>query len=149
MTEVRFDLRDFSGVAWPVGTVPVVTFSPSSQAVDPWGVYAGRVSVPGDAGSVELVPTVAMHGDVYYTVELSWVGGGVSRREFWPTKVRVPESGPVELFEIVDVPASSLYQHVEVSQGTTDLGGEIVPHFAETKIWLKLGTNAGIYVRVD
>lgn len=147
MTRVDFNLRDFPGMAWGAGTVPELTFRPSGPGVDAWGVYAGTVTVPASDGHADLVPTVAMHGDVYYSMEVSWLEGGRVRREFWPHKIRVPETGPVELVELVDLAPHELYQRVEVSHGTTDLGGNPLPHSAQTDIWLKLGADAGIYVK--
>lgn len=147
MTTIEFDLRDFSGFAWDAGTVPELTFRPSTPGVDAWGVYASDVTVPGTRGAVDLVPTTAMQG-LFYSLELSWIEGGQSRREFWPHKIRVPEMGPVALFDVVDLRVPDLYQLVEVSEGTV-IEGLPVPHSAQTKIWLKLGADSGIYMEVE
>lgn len=149
MTRINFRIEDFQGVLIPEGTIPELVFRPSAPAVDAWGTYFGEVRVSGTATGVDLVPTVAMHGDVHYTLELSWLEGGIARRAEWPYKIRVPEGGPVELFEVVDRQVHELYQPVEVSAGTTDLNGMPVPHYAGTEIWLKLGTNGGIYMESE
>lgn len=144
MTQIVFDLKDFSGAVWDSGTLPEVIARASRPAVDPWGAYAGEshgmVQTNGSV-ELELAPTVAMHGDVHYTLEVAWVEGGVARREFWPHQLRVPESVvPVPLTDILDVEPSGLHQLIEASKGTT-IGDRPVPHSRHTDVWIKIAAD--------
>lgn len=140
MTQVVFDLRDFAGVSWDVGTVPVVTFRASRPSVSPHGAFAADVTVaPGPDGSVsvELEPTVGMLGLVTYSMELSWVSGGVARRAFWDYRLQVPErADAVPLMDLIATAPHELYEVIEFSAGTT-IDGQPVPHSSKTTIWFR------------
>lgn len=139
MTTVEFNLRDFSGVSWDSGTVPVVTFRASRPAVSLYGSHAGEVVArPASDGSVtvDLVATESMLGAVTYSMELAWVDGGQSKRAFWDYRFRVPESlTAIPLMDLVD--GTPLGEVVEFSEGTTDLAGRPVPHSSKTTLWFR------------
>lgn len=139
MTEVNFSLRDFAGVAWDAGTVPVVTFRASRPAVSLYGSHAGEVvASPATDGSVvvDLTATESMLGAVSYSMELSWVEDRQSRRAFWDYRFKVPESlTAIPLMDLVE--GSPLGEVVEFSEGTTDLAGRPLPHSSKTTLWFR------------
>lgn len=139
MTTVEFNLRDFAGIAWDPGTVPVVTFRPSGPAVSPFGASAGVVEVsPGADGSVsvELEATTAMFGRVTYSMELAWTEGRQSKHAFWDYRLHVPERDTVPLMDLLTMAPDDRYEVIEFSLGTT-IDGQPVPHSSKTTIWFR------------
>ncbi len=149
MTTLEFSLRQFDGAMWPVGVRPRLWLRPSGPGVDAWGAHGGGdipVTVEGLQASVEVTPTVAMQGDVYYTLLAEWLAGGIVHREWWPHKIRIPERDVVDLFEVVDVRPDVLHQLIEVSEGT-EWDGRPVPHAEATDIWIRItGTGAELWL---
>lgn len=147
---MSFNLQDFAGLAWDTGTVPELTFRASSPGVSPFAAHAGEVTVsPQSDGNVtvDLVPTVGMYGNVSYGMELSWIEGGRSRRQFWDYRIRVPESGDlVPLMDLVDAKQHELYQQIEFSAGTQDFEGGKWPHSANTDIWFRDTGDRYVYM---
>lgn len=139
MTRVDFNLRDFSGVSWDSGTVPVITFRPSGSAVSPFGASAGVVEVsPALDGSVsvELQATTSMFSRVTYSMELAWIEGGQSKRAFWDYRLSVPERESVPLMDLLSMKPDDRYEVIEFSAGTI-IDGQPYPHSSKTTMWFR------------
>lgn len=94
MTRVDLMLSDLPDLVPDEGTVPMVIFNP-------WGPFRGArdvVARPDETGlaSAHLVPTPV---GAFYSVQVSWVEGGLPRSRF--LEIRVPEAVPVSLADLV------------------------------------------------